>query len=227
MHALEVLLGEQPGALDSLVAKFSPVPVSASDVITGAPADILRNRPDIRGAERELATATAIKGVAMADMFPQISLTSLLGFGSGMASNLLTAPSKTWSLGVGGILPVLDFGRIRAEIDTADARQEQAFLNYQKAVLNGLEEVENDLVTYNEEAQRLDRLKENVEAQTAVVELTDERYSKGLISFFDVLDAKRLLYSAQISFAQSEASLSTDLVSLYKALGGGWKNNKE
>ena len=191
----------------------------------GAPADVLRNRPDIRQAERQLAAATAIQGVALSEMYPKISLTSLFGLGSKQTSNLLTGSSNTWSLGAGAILPLLDFGRIRSDINIADARQEQAFLTYQKTVLNALKEVENALVAYTQEKERLASVKESVESQKTAAELIDMRYRKGLTSFLNVLDAKRSLYAAQIAEAQSRAALSTDLIVLYKALGGGWSLN--
>lgn len=224
LHSLEILLNKQPGALEALITQVQPVPVSAKEIIAGAPADLLRNRPDIREAERTLAAATATQGVAIAEMYPKISLASMFGLGSSMTSNLLTAGSKTWSLGAGVILPIFDFGRIRADINVADARQEQAFLNYQKTVLNALKEVENALVGYYQEKDRMDSVDKTVRSQTIATRLITERYSKGLISFLDVLVAERSLYTAQIAQAQSRASLSTDLIILYKALGGGWQN---
>jgi len=227
LHSLEILLGEQPGALENLVAETPPVPVSAHEVVTGAPADILRNRPDIREAERQLAAATAVQGVALAEMFPKISLSSMLGLGSSQTSNLLTGASRTWSLGAGALLPVLDFGRIRADINIADAQQEQAFLNYQKTVLNALKEVENALVAYTQEKDRLVSVTQSVESDKTAAHLIDMRYHKGLISFLNVLDAQRSLYAAQIAQAQSRAALSTDLIVLYKVLGGGWQNVAE
>ena len=157
-------------------------------------------------------------------MFPKISLTSMLGLGSSQTSNLLVSASKTWSLGAGALLPVLDFGRIRADIDIADAQQEQAFLNYQKTVLNGLKEVENALVAYTQEKKRLQSVNDSVKSQELATKLIDERYRKGLTSFLNVLDAKRSLFAAQIAQAQSRAALSTDLIVLYKAIGGGWQN---
>ena len=156
-------------------------------------------------------------------MFPKISLTSMLGLGSSQTSNLLTGSSKAWSLGAGAVLPVFDFGRIRSDIDIADAQQEQAFLTYQKTVLNALKEVENALVAYMQEKDRLESVTQSVESQELATKLINERYSKGLISFLDVLDAQRSLYAAQIAQTQSRAALSTDLIVLYKALGGGWK----
>jgi outer membrane protein TolC len=183
----------------------------------------VRNRPDIRQAERTLAAATAIQGVALSEMYPKLSLSTALGLGSKQTSTLLTGSSKTWSLGAGALLPLFDFGRIRADIDTADALQEQAFLTYQKTVLNALKEVENALVAYMQEKQRLDLITKSVAAQATATQLIDARYRNGLISFLEVLDAKRSLYTAQLAEAQSRAALSMDLVALYKALGGGWQ----
>jgi outer membrane protein TolC len=119
LHSLEILLGEQLGALESLMQQTAPVPISAHEVVMGVPADVL----DIRQAECQLAAANAIQGVALSEMYPKISLTSLSGLGSKQTSNLLTGSSNTWSLGAGSILPLLDFGRIRSDINIADAEQ--------------------------------------------------------------------------------------------------------
>ena len=223
LHSLEILLGEQPSKLETLLNYTPAVPISTHEIILGAPADIIRNRPDIREAERNLASATAVQGVAISEMFPKISLTSMFGLGSSQTSNLLNIGSKTWSIGSGAVLPILDFGRIRADIDIADAKQEQAFLTYQKTVLNALKEVENALVAYTQEKERLNLITQSVALNELAAKMIDERYQKGLISFLNVLDAKRTLYASQIAEAQSRATLSTDLVVLYKALGGGWK----
>jgi hypothetical protein len=222
LHSLEVLLGKQPGALEILMTKTSAVPISRHKVVMGAPVDLLRNRPDIRQAERQLAAATAIQGVALSQIYPKISLNSLLGLGSKQTSNLISGSSNTWSLGTGAILPILDFGRIRSDIDIADARQKQAFLTYQKIVISALKEVENALVVYTQEQERLALVTKSVKSQKNVATLIDMRYRDGLVAFQNVLDAKLLLYDAQIAQVQSRAALSTDLIVLYKALGGGW-----
>ena len=223
LHALEILLGEQPGALEHLLTKHDSIPTSSHDVAIAAPADALRNRPDIRQAERELAAATAIQGVALSGMYPQISLSALLGLTSKQPSNLITGNSKNWSLEAGALLPLLDFGRIRATIDRANAKQEQAWLIYQKTVLNALKEVENTLVAYLQEKQRLVWITQSFAAQRSATELIDQRYRNGLVSFLEVLNAKRSLYTAELAEAQSRATLSTNLIALYKALGGGWQ----
>jgi len=224
LHSLEILLAEQPGTLDSLLSEKAKVPVSEKELVLGAPADIIRNRPDIREAERNLAAATATKGVIIAEMFPKISLASFFGLASSSTSNLLQFPSKAWNTGANGVLPILDFGRLRADINIASSLQEQAFLTYQKTVLNGLKEVENGLVAYYEEKKRMESLRKTAKEQKLATKLITERYrTGGLISFLDVLDAEKSLYSAEIALAQSKASLSTDLVVLYKALGGGWQ----
>ena len=224
IHSLEILLAEQPSALDATLAATQPIPISEHSILIGTPASILRNRPDIREAERGIAAATAVKDVAIAEMYPKISLTGMLGLESSQTSNLLNSTSRTWSLGAGALLPIIDFGRIRSDINIADAKQEQVFLNYQKTVLNALKEVENALVTYEQEKNRLESLTESVKAQEINTHLSLERYKNGgLVSFLTVLTAQQALYSAQITQAESRAALSTDLVVLYKALGGGWQ----
>ncbi|MEW5943159.1 MAG: efflux transporter outer membrane subunit [Pseudomonadota bacterium] len=225
VHRLGVLLGKAPGALAEDLAREAPVPISSAQVAAGLPSELLQRRPDIRRAERQLAAATALTGAATADLFPRFNLAAMIGLQSSDASTFTDGGSKAWSLVPGLSLPVFNAGRIRANIEAKDAQQEQALAKYQAAVLSALEEVENSLAVYVREQLRRESLLQAEEANRRAVALASERYVKGLASFLDVLDAERSLYAAQSLLSQSEASLSSDLVALYKALGGEWETS--
>lgn len=223
VHRLGVLLGKEPGALAEDLAKEAPVPVSSAQVAAGLPSELLQRRPDIRRAERQLAAATAQTGAAVADLFPRFNLAAMVGLQSSNASTFSDGGSKTWSLVPGLSLPLFNGGRIRANIEAKDAQQEQALVRYQTAVLSALEEVENSLAVHAREQSRRKSLLQAEAANRRAAELANERYVRGLASFLDVLEAERALYASQSLLSQSEANLSSDLVALYKALGGGWE----
>jgi NodT family efflux transporter outer membrane factor (OMF) lipoprotein len=223
-HALAFLLGENPEALAEELGPTKPIPDAEIPVVpVGLPSDLLRRRPDIRRAERQLAAATARIGVATADLFPKFSLTGSLGLTSNRFSNVANYNSHFWSIGPSVSWPILDWGRIRSNINLQNALQEQAFLNYQSVVLLSLEEVEDAIVAYSREQVRRKSLAESVDANKRAVTLANQRYSAGLTDFLSVLDAQRSLYAAQDQLVQSDQTVSQDLVALYKALGGGWE----
>jgi outer membrane protein, multidrug efflux system len=222
-HRLDVLLGAQPGALWDDLAKESPVPALPAEVLVGLPSDLLRRRPDIRSAERQLAAATAQTGAAVADLFPKFSLTGRAGLQSISASDWFTGPSRFWSIGPTIRWPIFDAGRIRANIAVRNAQQEQALAQYEKTILVALEDVENSLVNYSREQERYRTLRDAVAANRRAVAMSNELYLRGLVDFLNVLDNQRSLFASESSLAQSEATMATNLVALYKALGGGWQ----
>ncbi len=224
MHRIGVLLGEYPGALIPELAKEAPIPLHPPGVPVGIPSDLLRRRPDIRRAERELAASTARIGVATADLFPRFSLTGAFGGRSDLIGDLATGPGRFWGFGPSVRWPVFAGGRIRANIQAQNARQEQALALYEKAVLTSMEEVENALVAYSQEQERRLLLAKSVEANRRAANLADSRYSAGLEDFLSVLDALRSLYASQDHLAQSEKAVEVNVIGLYKALGGGWES---
>src|SRR6185295_931778 len=159
-------------------------------------------------------------GVAVAELYPRISLTGAFGLDSLGSADFLSWPSRAWSLGPSVRWPVFASGRLRAQIAVEDARKEQALAAYEKAVLVALEDVENALVSYLREGERRKFLEAAVAADRKAVELADDLYRKGLTSFIAVLDAQRALYLAQAELARSQAQVTVDLVALCKALGG-------
>ncbi|HEX2279276.1 MAG TPA: efflux transporter outer membrane subunit [Candidatus Tectomicrobia bacterium] len=223
IHRLGVLLGLAPGALWPELSREAPIPPVPPEVPVGLPSDLLRRRPDVRRAERQVAAATARIGVAVADLFPKLSLTGSLGLQSDLLADLPLGSSRFWSIGPTLSWPIFDAGRIRANIAVQDAREEQRLAQYAQTVLALLEEVENALVAYSREQVRRDKLAEAVEANRQAVALANELYTRGLGDFLNVLESQRSLFASQSDLVQSEATVSANAVALYKALGGGWE----
>jgi len=223
-NRLSVLLGQPPGSLDDALAEHKPIPVAALEVAVGVPADALRRRPDVRRAERQLAAQTAQVGVAAADLYPKFSLLGSIGLEALSLGNLFSADSRTHSGGAVFSWPVFDAGAIRSNIEMQSALQEQALFQYEAAVLTALEEVENALVAYAKEQHRRASLTEGTRAARNAVDLAQSQYSSGLIDFNNVLIAQRSLLSFQDQLAMSDGEVTSNLITLYKALGGGWSS---
>jgi NodT family efflux transporter outer membrane factor (OMF) lipoprotein len=223
IHRLGVLLGQEPSALLTELSTAAPIPTVPPVVPVKLPAELLRRRPDVRQAERQLAAATARIGVATADLYPKLSLTGSLGLESLRLGDLAKGASRFWAVGPTLSWPIFDAGRIRANIAVQDARTDQQLSTYEQTVLTVLEDVENALVAYSREQVRRTQLAEAVEANQRAVALSNELYRTGLGTFLNVLDSQRALFSSQSDLAQSQATVSTDVVALYKALGGGWE----
>ncbi|MEK6590433.1 MAG: efflux transporter outer membrane subunit [Nitrospinota bacterium] len=222
-HRLSVLSGQEPGSLWAELSRDAPIPVPPSQVVVGIPSELLRRRPDLRRTEREIAAASARIGVATADLFPRFSLTGSFGLQGQSSNDLSDSASRFWSAGPSIHLPIFTAGLIRSNIKVQDARYEQALARYEQTVLTALEDVENSLVAWFMEQSRLKSLSEATTANRQSAAMARELYSKGLTDFLNVLEAERSLLSSENQLAQSEAAVSTNLVALYKALGGGWE----
>jgi len=221
---LAVLIGENPGAVDADLAEREPIPTTPSEVAVGIPADCVRHRPDVRRAERQLAAETARIGVATADLYPKLSLTGSIGLESASAGSLITADNYFYQLGPTLQWRVFDAGRIRQNIKIEDAITEQKLLAYQSAVLTALQEVEDAMVAYAQEQLRRQSLQAAVDAAQNAVEISRDQFEAGLTGFQNVLDAQRSLLSFQEQLAESDAAVTSDLIRLYKGLGGGWSS---
>jgi outer membrane protein TolC len=186
------------------------------------PSELLSRRPDLRRAERDVAAATARLGVARSELFPRFSIAGNFGRRSQDAKDLGSSGSQFWFLVAGVRLPILSGGRIRANIQVQDARQEEAVRQYEKAVLIAVEDVENSLSSQMREQRRLEALRASVAANRRALDLATERYTGGLENFLSVLDAQRVVYGAEDGLAQSETNAMVSLIAVYKALGGGW-----
>lgn len=223
IHRLGVLLGREPGGLKEELVTEASLPTAPDTVPVGLPSDLLRRRPDIRRAERALAASTARVGQATADLFPKFALTGRLAGQSGSFGDLLNSGSRVWSIGPGISWPIFQGGAIRANIEVQNARQEQAAIAYEQAILRALEDVENGLVAFAKEQVRRQALEATVMANERAVRLANERYIQGLETFLNVLQAQQELYNSEDLLVQSQSFVLTDLVALYKALGGGWE----
>ena len=222
VYRLDTLLGGQPGLLWTELAQPALIPALPPQAQVGLPVELLRRRPDIRRAERELAAATAQVGAATADLYPRFSLTGAFGLQSISASDWLVGRSRFWNIGPTITWPVFDGGKIRANIEIRNAQQEQSLRLYEKSVLTGLADVESALVNYSKEQTRYRSLLEAVSSQRRALRSAEDLYLQGLVAFLNVLDAQRTVYAVENDLAQSEANLAANLVALYKALGGGW-----
>lgn len=222
-HRLDVLTGGAPGATAALLGDVSRVPPPPARVPLGLPSDLLRRRPDLRRAERELAAATARVGVAQADRWPRFTLTGALGRASQESGSVFESTSGFWALGVGLDWPLFSGGRLAAEEQAADARSEQALRAWEQSVLVALQETHDALTGFGREQERRASLEQAAAAQREAAELARERHAAGLSDFLEVLDAERSLLSAEDELALSEQALAANVVRLYKALGGGWQ----
>ena len=222
MHSLSVLLGREPGALLPELTPQAAVPAVPPDVPIGLPSDLLRRRPDIRKAEATLHAATARIGVATADLFPRFNLTGALSFSDPNLGSLFTWSERGWSFGPTVSWRLFESGRTLANIELRKALQEEEGLAYQQVVLIALQEVEDALVAAAKEEEHQRSLQDAVGANRTAVELATRLYQAGAADFLSVLVAERALYATEDAQTQSSGRLATNLVALYKALGGGW-----
>lgn len=222
IHALSVLLGKEPGALAVRLDQQGVIPTVAANVIANLPSELLQRRPDIRRAERQLAVANASVGVATAELYPKINLAAFLGLQNTTITDF-TPIGKSWSAASTLTMPIFNWGKLNANINSKKAQFEQAFLSYQSTVLSAFKEVEDALIAYSKEQERHKALAQAVAANQLSVQLANERYQKGLTAFIDVLTSQTALYQAQSLLVASESQLSSNLVALYKSLGGGWQ----
>lgn len=222
LNALAVLLGQAPGHLDAALSTPRAIPLPPERVTVGVPANLLRQRPDVRRAERQLAAQTARIGVFKADLYPSFSLFGSLGLESIDSGDLLDAGSRVFTFGPSLRWNIFSGGRIRQRVKAQDARTQQALFGYEQAVLNALREVENALVAYVEDRSRLSALERSVTASRRSVKLATDLYKQGLVDFQQVLDAQRDQFSFENQYAASRGNSAANFVRLYAALGGGW-----
>jgi len=226
IYTLSILLGQEPTALLEELSPISTIPVTPPALPAELPSDLLRRRPDIRRAEAQIHAATARIGVATADLFPKFNLTGSAGYQSNNLGSLVNPNNSFWAVGPSVDWQIFNAGSVSANIEVQKALTEQAKLTYEKAVLTAFQDVENALVAYSNEQQSNKALEETVAANRKAVDLSTQLYTQGQTEFLNVLDAQRRLYVSQDAFVQSTRNLSSDLVSLYKALGGGWEEEK-
>ena len=225
--SMDVLLGEQPGASHTLTQIITSIPIPAPELVLSAPAKAIADRPDIRIAERKLAAATAKQGVAVAQFFPDISLSGFVGLLNVNAGDVLQGGSRSWS-GRGNILlPILDYGTLSANLHNANATQAEALATYRKSILLALSDVERSVTAYTRQQEYREALQKAVIQNQKAAKVARSRYEAGLSSYLEVLDAERTLYASQIQSTEADAFYAQNMIAVYKSLGGGWEANTE
>lgn len=223
IYRLSVLTGKPPEHYVSTLSEAQPLPMPPDIVPVGLLSDLLRRRPDVKRAERELAAATAGTGLAMADLFPRFPLTGSIGGSASRFGELFASGGFTYFVAQAVTMPLFEGGRLRAQVDAADARQKQALAAYEKAVMVALEDTEASLVRYGKEWETLQSLRAALATRSEASAIARLRYESGTENFLVVLDAERSHIAAQDSIVQSETRILTRLTQLYKSLGGGWE----
>jgi len=221
-NRLAVLLGARPGELGIDLSPTHSTPIAASLPI-GDAGDVLARRPDVQMAEREYAAATARIGVAKADFFPHISLGGFLGFLSGRSNDFGSPATRAWSLMPSIHWDGLNVQRVRANLHASEARADAAQANYQRSVLEAIEDIDNAVTGFNQQRLRVDHLIEQGRQSRRAADLARVRYRQGATGFLELLDAERTQLAAEDDLAQAETAINTRAVAVYKALGGGWQ----
>jgi len=221
-NRLSVLMGEHPGYVDSRLAAAKPLPVTPLSIALGVPAETLRRRPDVRTAERELAAQTARVGVATAELYPKLSLAGSIGIDASTFGGLFSGNNRAAAIGPRVGWNIFNAGAVRSNIEIQNARQEQALLQYENTILLALEEAENAITAYANEQARAQSLEDAMKSSADSLQLVLTQYKSGLIDFQDVLDVQRTFLSVKDNLAVSKGTVVSNLVRLYKALGGGW-----
>ena len=224
IHRLGVLTGRKPGALRENLAPSADLPEIPRIAAVGDPAGLLRRRPDIRVAERELAASTARIGVAVADLFPRVTFTGTVGLVADSFDGLGDSGSDAYLIAPGISWAAFDLGRVRARIAGAKARADGALLRYEQSVLRALEETENSLVSHARARERLVHAEQAASANSTAADLARLRFEGGTSDFLQVLDAERSQLEAEDRLAQTRTEAATSLIAVYKSLGGGWEN---
>jgi NodT family efflux transporter outer membrane factor (OMF) lipoprotein len=225
INALSLLLGQPPNALRTELAEARPVPPVPPEVPIGLPSELARRRPDIMQAEATLHAATADIGVAVANFYPQVTLSGSLGLQALQPWRMFELNARNYSAGPGITIPIFQGGQLRSTLHLREAQQQEAAVNYQKTVLTAWHEVDNALTAYRtEQARRAQLIQAEVQSRRAL-NIARSRYQQGVADFLQVLDAERNLLTIQQALATSTTTVSTNLVALYKALGGGWQTD--
>lgn len=222
-YRLAVLLGQRPGTLDDEL-KPVQVPTYAKALPIGDPTELLRRRPDVRAAERQLAAAVARVGVATSDFFPRVNVNGFVGFLSGDFSHIFSSSSGTdaraWSVTPSVSWAALDLGSVRARLHVNQAQGDEAAANYEKAVLAALEDADISLAAYGHAQTQLKSLAEQTEASQRAAALAELQYREGLVDFLTLLDAQRTQHEAEDALAQAQTQVNVDVIAVYKAMGG-------
>lgn len=223
-YALAVLVGEYPERLLDELAKPDLIPSMPAPTAPGIPLDLLKRRPDVQQAERELAAATARIGVATANLYPQVALVGAIGSQAQTWGTVPKLSEHLWSFGPGAMWPLLDFGALDAQADIADLAAHESLMNYRKIILTAVQQVDTSVVEYGAQQARLSKLDTAMAAAQRALDLATARYDRGLTDFLNVVDAERQFYDLQEQYAAAQVAQGEQFVQLYRSLGGGWQN---
>jgi outer membrane protein TolC len=216
-------LGKPPRALAEELSPSKKLPTAPTTVGVGLPSELLQRRPDIRAAERALAASTARIGVATADLYPSFSITGALGLQSSQFGSWFDMGSRYWSIAPGVRWPILDWGKIRSNIDVRNEQVAQSLIRYEQIVLASFEDVEGSLLRLVSSQEQYAALGRGVDASRRAVQLAQDLYQTGNVDFRTVLENQRTLYDAEDQAVISHAASLANLIALYKSLGGGWE----
>jgi len=225
INAISFLMGQPPRALRAELDDARPIPPVPPSVPIGVPSELARRRPDIRQAEAELHAATADIGVAVAAFYPSVRINGSLGLQALQIGRLFDLNAREYAAGPGIRIPLFDAGRLNSTLQVREARQQDVAIQYQKTVLRALQEVDDALTAYRAEQVRRAELIEAVKESTRALGIAQSRYRLGVADFLSVLDAQRNMLVSRQLLADSTTTVSTNLVALYKALGGGWETD--
>jgi NodT family efflux transporter outer membrane factor (OMF) lipoprotein len=222
-YTIATLLGLYPEDLVKELTPAAMIPSVPSVVQTGLPLDLLRRRPDIALAERQLASATARIGVATADLFPRIAIVGSIGFQKQALGTTPVLAQHIWSAGPAAAWSLLDFGALDAQVEIARLRTRAQLVNYKRTIQNAVREVDTTWDDYAAQQDRLARLSEALIASQRAVTLANERYTRGLTDFLNVVDAERQEYDIEEQYSDAQVAVAGQFIALYRALGGGWE----
>ena len=223
-YTIATLLGVYPEDMVKELSAKAMVPAVPGAVATGLPVDLLRRRPDIQQAERELAGATARIGVATANLFPSIAISGAIGFQRQQAPGLETTGAHIYSYGIGAAWPLLDFGQLDAQVEIADLHTRALLVNYRKTIQGAVREVDTNMGLYTAEQLSLGKLETALVASQRAVTLANERYERGLTDFLNVVDAERQEYDIEEQYTGAQVAAAEEFIELFRSLGGGWEN---
>ncbi len=221
-NSLCTLLGRPPSRLKQILNSSKSIPMPPDKVATGVPADLLRQRPDIRGAERRLAAQTARIGMTKAELYPILSLTGSLNYKNTEINDMFIPATRAFSFGPFFSWNIFNSGKIRQQIKVEDAKAKQSLFTYEQTLLTALSEVENAMTGYIQQKIRLKALNDSVQASERYLHLAEKLYKDGLSDFQNVLDAQRELFSVEDNLDKARGNAAQYIVTLYRALGGGW-----
>ena len=223
-YTIATLLGQYPEDLVAELQLAAMVPPAPAVAQTGLPPELLRRRPDIVQAERELAGATARIGVATANLFPSVGITAAIGYQrQGLGSSPVIG-KHIWTAGAGAVWPLLDFGALDAQVEIADLRTRALLVSYRRTIQDAVRDVDTSWNNYGAQQQRLSKLGDAMIASQRAVTLANERYERGLTDFLNVVDAQRQEYDIEEQYTDAQVGADEQFIALYRSLGGGWEN---